>query len=610
MVPPLVRRICVFAIVALAAWLRFTGLAAGLRHTPHQDESDYVANTRAMVEAGDLDHRFYRYPGLFFYMLAPGIAWLGPDRALGPEPYLVSRAFVAAVGALNPALLAWVGAHLGHPLAGLVGAALLAASPVGVQTAHEVRPDVLLESFGILLLPLLRRIGPRLRDDAGVGVFIGLATAVKFTGLLMVPAYLAARVLRPGPRWKGVLLAGAFSAALPILFTPYAILNRARYAPGVEHQMTMYYQGTQGLFFHNLRYYLKDAFDTLGPLAAALAVAGIVIALRRDRASWIPPLLHPLVVLVVMSTPALVFLRLILPAMGVVSLMAGLAVEALWMRSRALAVAVALGATALPLGVSVPWVQRAARPSAQDHALDWIEATVPAGARILETRHDARVGGRGGATLGVDRTRFEFVEHFADDDREGLAVLARHVDYVITGPGAGGRWGKDLRTVFEGRGPQGALILQVKTPPAPPAYTDIDLAAARVTTPYGPAGTAVDGDPGTVWRTPGPAQETDWIEIELPHAAHVCVVDVAVPRALRLEPELGLETLDDGTWRAVRAVAARPPLLVQAAHGHPLGQRLVTEPRAVRALRVHQLGRRAEPWAVSEIRLQACPAVL
>ena len=604
----LARRLILVAIVALAAWLRFTGLAHGLRHTPHQDETDYVANTRTMVEARDLDHRFYRYPALFFYMLAPGIAALGPERGHGPDAYLVSRGLVAAVGALNPALLAWVAAHLGHPVAGLAGALLLAVSPVGVQTAHEVRPDVLLESFGILLLPLLRRIGGRLTDDTRVGVLIGLATAVKFTGLLMLPSYLVARVLRPGPRIKGAVLACGLAAALPIVLTPYAVLNRARYGSGVTHQMTMYYQGTQGLLFHNLAYYLKDAAETLGPLAAALALAGVVYAWRRERDLWMPALLHPLVVLFVMSTPALVFPRLILPAMGVVSLLAGLAVEALWTRSRAAAVATALVAAALPLRIAVPWVLRTAQPSAQDRALDWIDARVPAGARILETRPDARVGGRGGATLGVDRTRFVFFEHFADEDRDGLALLVRHVDYAITGPGAGGRWGEGLRVQYQAHGPQGALILQVKAPAVRATYVPVPLTAAAVTTSHGPAAPLVDGDPRSVWRTPQRADGTEWIAVDLRVATPVCRVDAAVPQALRHEPELALEVKrgDSEDWQPVRSVMARPPLLEQAAHGHPLAQQLVTDPGRVRALRLRQLGRRTEPWSVAELSVYAC----
>jgi len=57
------------AILTLAAVLRFAGLSWGLRHRPTWDERVFVHSTRAMIAQGDLDHRYYEYPGLFFYLL-------------------------------------------------------------------------------------------------------------------------------------------------------------------------------------------------------------------------------------------------------------------------------------------------------------------------------------------------------------------------------------------------------------------------------------------------------------------------------------------------------------------------------------------------------------
>src|SRR5438128_3802805 len=85
----LVRRLlALLAIVGLAAYLRFSGLDWGHRHPMHTDEQLFVENAVAMLDAGDLDHRFYRYPGLFIYMLAAGIAPLGAEAWHTNDAYI------------------------------------------------------------------------------------------------------------------------------------------------------------------------------------------------------------------------------------------------------------------------------------------------------------------------------------------------------------------------------------------------------------------------------------------------------------------------------------------------------------------------------------------
>src|SRR5262249_34556755 len=74
--------------------------------------------------------------------------------------------------------------------------------------AHTVRPDVALEAFVLLALLAFRRLGPEPRGDLLAGAAVGAATAIKFTGVLLVPSYLLARGLAPGPRLRRVPLGG------------------------------------------------------------------------------------------------------------------------------------------------------------------------------------------------------------------------------------------------------------------------------------------------------------------------------------------------------------------------------------------------------------------
>src|SRR5207245_9420354 len=137
------------SILVLAAALRLTSLGWGLRHLPDLDERWFVENVGRMLAARDLDHRFYEYPGLFFYLLAPVLAFLHPPD-FGPGAYLAARAVVAAFGVASVGLTYLLGRHLGGRAAGLAACLLVAVSPVEVFTAHMLRPDVALETFVLL----------------------------------------------------------------------------------------------------------------------------------------------------------------------------------------------------------------------------------------------------------------------------------------------------------------------------------------------------------------------------------------------------------------------------------------------------------------------------
>src|SRR5439155_27353182 len=127
----------------------------------------------------------------------------------GPSTYLTGRTLVAAFGVAACALVDTLGRKAAGPRAGLLAALLLAVSPVAVETAHMVRPDVVLQAFTIVALLALLRVGSRLGGDALSGLALGLAAAVKFTAAFLVPSYLARRIVVAGPRVRGVLLAGA-----------------------------------------------------------------------------------------------------------------------------------------------------------------------------------------------------------------------------------------------------------------------------------------------------------------------------------------------------------------------------------------------------------------
>src|SRR5262245_45939975 len=123
------KRLTLIGILVLAAALRLVALGAGLRHRPHLDEQYFVENVRWMWVRGDLDPRFYEYPGLVFYLLWPVLGFAS-RTTLDPDAYLLARTVVAVFGVLSVFLACRLGRRLAGEAAGLCAALLLAVSPV------------------------------------------------------------------------------------------------------------------------------------------------------------------------------------------------------------------------------------------------------------------------------------------------------------------------------------------------------------------------------------------------------------------------------------------------------------------------------------------------
>jgi hypothetical protein len=598
--------------LAASAFFRLSGLSWGLRHPVHRDEQDFVTRVVEMVQAGDLDHRWYQYPGLFLYMLGAGVAALGPERAAGPDAYWISRVIVASFGVLNTGLLYAVGTRLVGVWGGFAAALFLALSPIEVDAFHQVRADVVVQTLGILTIPAFRRLGPDLRGDRRMGALIGLATAVKFTGLLLVPSYLFARFLA-GARWfRGYVIAGALTIAITLACTPYALIHFDRYFSRTEYNGVLggpstYYQGPSH-FREHVAFFLSNQHRSWGLLASLLFLAGLYLCLRESWRAWSPPLVHLVTTIAAMSAATMIFPRHMAPAMGVVYLMAAAPLQRVFRWNR-LAAVLLTGAALVPSArASYDAVKWFAGPSAADKALDWIQANVPPGARILETRPGTTIGGHPGAMIGIDPRRHELLFLRTDLDRVGprLSLLAPHMDVVVTEPGDR-QWMRGLKTVYAAAGPHGNVVIELRRPIEEPArtFTLSDLASARLKASENPAGLERlrDGDAATTWSTAGPMAGTEWLEITFDEARSVSSLELVLGAApSRHAPELLVSTSVDGkTYEVVRAEEARPPVGEQQAASRRMSQEVVLDARPVRGVRIAQLGRRPEPWAVAEL---------
>jgi hypothetical protein len=427
----------------------------------------------------------------------------------------------------------------------------------------------------------------------------------------MVPSYLLARLVAPGPRLRGLVLAGLVTVGTVLALTPVAVLDPSAYRSGPPQHLHQYYPApvTSAMVLDHAAFFLGSGVQALGPVGAAAFVAGSVLLLRRSWRLWGPPLLHPVVNLAVMSTGSLVFPRYILPAMGILYLAAAVPFQRLAGRwpSRVAAAALLAVAVSGPLATSRHFAYMASHPSAEDGALDWILSNLDAGARVLETRGGADPGGDPGAIIGLPPDRYEMLFRYLEHDRKNLIpLLGPHMDLVVTYPGRG--W-KALRTVYVGRNAVGGDELELKVPVSRPQYDLLDMAAARVSASENAAEVPSlhDLDAATSWRTAAALRGGEWLQVDLDRPRRLGRVELVVSEyADRHDPEIALLTTEDGRdYSEVASVSARTPLRDQrTGEGERSLERLL-KPRPVRGVRIVQRGVRSDPWVIAELRLWA-----
>lgn len=638
--------------LGLACALRFAQLGAGLRHTPHMDEQYFVRNVARMLHTGSFDHGFYEYPGLLFYLLAPVLALVGVGDPPGASAYLAARALMAALGVLAVGLVYVFGARLAGRPAGLVAALFLAVSTVHVETAHMLRPDVALEAFTLLALVSFLGLGPRLRDDARAGAAAGMAVGLKFSaGLLAVP-YLAQRLLRPGPRLRGLIVAGLAGAAVFVAVSPYAVLRREAFTEGVATQLTYHYQPRPEPpepYAARFLGYASVWPKALGPLGAFLALAGLAFVLtgrprpldahaldaaraRRGAPSdpgtdfvheltlhllarhpprpaprlrdWLPFLLLPPLTAAVFASTGFHFDRHMLPSLGVVALLAGLTVQALHDRWPTLAVIVAAAALAFPLASSLRYLDALARPGTRDRAADWIMAHAPAHARVLST-----VPG-----LALDPERFELQQTRALGPL--ARVLVRSADVVASVPRdepPGAFEGLPAAVLIEPQSPFEGPPIALRLVPAEAqlAFTPLawDDARLEASTHADALALAHDGRLDTYWETDTRDGRSQWLQASFARPVRVARVELLLGgrphdagRSLRL-----LVSADGRRFEPIAAVRGRPSVRKQLGAGDDASEVLLCEPVTTRHVRIERRGGERQAlfprWSVAELRL-------
>lgn len=608
------------------------------------DEQYFVRNVARMLRTGSFDHGFYEYPGLLFYLLAPVLAAVGVDDPPGASAYLAARALIAACGVLALGLAyVFVARLVGRPAA-FVALVLLAVSPVHVASAHMLRADVVLEALVLLTFIALLRLGGDWRDDLRAGAAAGLALGLKFSaGLLAVP-FLAQRLLRPGPRLRGLLLAGLAAAAVFVCVSPYAVLRSAAFREGATTQLAYHYQerdAPQAPYLARLAGYAGVWPKALGPVGGLLALVGLGLVLTGrprplDAQEWarsnagargsalfeftrralelnpprpalrarelLPFLLLPPLTAAVFATTGYHFDRHMLPSMAVVALLAGYVVQLAYDRSPSLALLLGCAAVVPPLVTSTRYVEAIGRPGTRERAADWLQAHVPPGARVLSAVPQ----------FTLDAERFELRQERLFGPLAGL--VARSSDVVVSVP-------KDEPPGLLEALPTTVLIEPASAFEGPPIAIRLVPPEERLLTrPVALAGATLrasahpealealrDGRLDSFWDVTTTSGRDEWLSVTWRDPVLVARLELRLgARAHEAGRRLRVLISRDGQrFEPVASVSGRPSVRKQRAGDEPASEVLLLMPVSVRALRIERRGGERQAafprWSVAEL---------
>jgi hypothetical protein len=324
--------------------LRLWGVRQGLPYAYNSDEADhFLPHAVEMFEKGTLNPGYFANPPAFTYVLHGllSVAYGGAGSAVhayehDPESvFTLARVAAAALGTLALWLLYATGARLFNRAIGLLAAAIEAVAFLPVFYAHLALNDV--PTLAPVTLSLLGSAGVlrkgRARDYLLAGVGLGLASATKYTGgIVIVPlaAAAVARVLADGPgarlrALRGIALAGLVGLAAFLVANPYALLDYSAFHRELVHQSTLSgeAQGKLGAPRDGgIVYYLWSLTWGLGWVPALAALGGAITVWRSERALWWLLVPAALAFLAFMGLQGRYFGRWLLPIFPILCLLA------------------------------------------------------------------------------------------------------------------------------------------------------------------------------------------------------------------------------------------------------------------------------------------------
>jgi len=416
----------VLLVLMLAAWLRLMGMRSGLPFIYDLDEAYFVLPAYKMLASRDLNPHWFGHPGsttIYTNAIAFGLegarAVLSGEfqklsdigREFWEEPsrfYLVARVVAVLFGVATVALTYRLARRLLSAPAALAAAALLALAPLHVEYSQIARTD----AQQVFLVTLVALCGlrmaqqPSTRNWVFAGASLGLAIACKYTSIIaaagIVAAFLVGRQGQGRTTWqntgKPIVVTSLACVAGAFIGSPYMFLDFGQVLSDVATEgRASHLSATSPGFVVGLGLYLKTlTVDDFGLAAVASALAGAVVCWRRWRLAA-PVLALAVAYLVSISLLKLHWTRWALPVMPLACLLLAASLElhrvlplrAAWARTAVQAATMLLLATCAWQALDGSLANARERQAKDNRTLanEWIDANLPAGAKLLIERY-------------------------------------------------------------------------------------------------------------------------------------------------------------------------------------------------------------------------------
>ena len=465
-------------VVMLVAFLfRLRGVTWGLPYLYDPDEHVLVDPAVRFVTTGDLNPHWFGYPGstimyplglayLVYWIIGYLVGWF-PDLqsfatlfwANPTSFYLIARIMTIVLATLAIPLTYALCRKMAGIGTSLAAAIFVAVSPLHADFSRVVRTDPVMTTFVLAAMFCAVKAMEEESDKEFFlsGIFVGLATATKWTGVCAaVTTLLAIAFASPEPaeskarrwRWSSLAALGGiigFLGAAPFVFTGVRQVYWGLVAEGTGSHLSG--NGSPGL--SNWVWYITVPLrDAVGAPLELAALVGLVASLGARR--------RPRMLLAVFSILFVVGIglghkrwdRWIVPLMPCVAILAAIGLQTLaqavhWWKERPRVrecVVVALGVLLVMPSAMEAFQRGGTILDTRDIGKSWIDGHVPPGSRVAVEQYAPPISRdtyqvffvvEGSPSLQRDTTTRGFKGVLAD--MKTLAPLrGAGVDYVVT----------------------------------------------------------------------------------------------------------------------------------------------------------------------------------